>query len=233
MLAAARIGAVVVPFSTFGTGRELRGQLAHSDVGILLSCNAYRSHDYVQRLDEMPSSPRFVTVFTASTASTSSRTRSTRRCWRDGIRRRRLRHAGHRLHVRLDRHAQGCGAHPRRAARPPAQPQRDPRADRRGQTVQQFAVLLDRRVRVRTAGHPGRRLHAGVLQRGRRRSDAGPTGGREADDDKRFRRRSLTSRGTRASPAGTCRRCGEATCTRSWRRTCAPPTRSCGTTCWA
>ena len=46
MLAATRIGAVVVPFSTFSTPPELRWQLAHSDVGILLSCNHYRAHDY-------------------------------------------------------------------------------------------------------------------------------------------------------------------------------------------
>ena len=31
----------------------------------------------------------------------------------------------------------------------------------------------------------------------------------------------------------TCRRCGAATCTRSWRRTYDRPTRNCGTTCWA
>lgn len=46
MLAAARIGAVVVPFSTFSTAAELHRQLAHSDVGILLSCPRFRGHDY-------------------------------------------------------------------------------------------------------------------------------------------------------------------------------------------
>ena len=53
MLAAARIGAVVVPFSTFATARELREQLVHSDTQILLSAPSYRSHDYVQRLAEV------------------------------------------------------------------------------------------------------------------------------------------------------------------------------------
>ena len=53
MLAAARIGAVVVPFTTFATARELREQLADSDVAILLSATAYRSHDYVARLAEV------------------------------------------------------------------------------------------------------------------------------------------------------------------------------------
>ncbi|MGV0875215.1 class I adenylate-forming enzyme family protein [Mycolicibacterium sp. XJ879] len=51
MLAAARIGAVVIPFSTFATAPELRGQLAHADVEILLSAESYRNHDYRQRLD--------------------------------------------------------------------------------------------------------------------------------------------------------------------------------------
>lgn len=52
MLAAARIGAVVVPFTTFATSRELREQLADSNVAILLSVNDFRTHDYVTRLAE-------------------------------------------------------------------------------------------------------------------------------------------------------------------------------------
>ncbi|MFF3572796.1 class I adenylate-forming enzyme family protein [Nocardia jiangxiensis] len=51
--AAARIGAVVVPFSTFSTARELREQLVHSDIRILLAATGYRSHNYVQRLTEV------------------------------------------------------------------------------------------------------------------------------------------------------------------------------------
>ncbi|OBL06241.1 AMP-binding protein [Mycobacterium sp. 1245499.0] len=53
MLAAARIGAVVIPFSTFVTARELREQLVDSDVEILLTAARFRSHDYVQRLSEL------------------------------------------------------------------------------------------------------------------------------------------------------------------------------------
>jgi acyl-CoA synthetase (AMP-forming)/AMP-acid ligase II len=53
MLAAARIGAVVVPFSTFATTRELGEQLVDSDVTILLSAASFRSHDYAQRLAEV------------------------------------------------------------------------------------------------------------------------------------------------------------------------------------
>ena len=84
------------------------------------------------------------------------------------------------------------------------------------------------------ARHPGRRRHAGVLQRRRRRRDARPAGGREAHHDQRFRR------GHRAPgpppelrATATCRRCGAATCTRSWRPTCGRPIPNCGTTCSA
>ncbi|QLL06073.1 class I adenylate-forming enzyme family protein [Mycobacterium vicinigordonae] len=53
MLAAARIGAVVVPFSTFATAREIREQLVHSDTAILLAARSFRSHDYVERLRDV------------------------------------------------------------------------------------------------------------------------------------------------------------------------------------
>lgn len=52
LFAAARIGAVAVPFSTFSTAAELRAQLVDSDVAVLLATRSYRSHDYVQRLGE-------------------------------------------------------------------------------------------------------------------------------------------------------------------------------------
>ncbi|MFZ0832645.1 MAG: class I adenylate-forming enzyme family protein [Mycobacterium sp.] len=58
MLAAARIGAVVVPFSTFATGPEIHRQLVHSDAEILLAAASFRAHDYVQRLDHIPASPQ-------------------------------------------------------------------------------------------------------------------------------------------------------------------------------
>ena len=50
MLAAARIGAVVVPFSTFQTDAELQIQLVDSDTEILLASRSFRQHDYQQRL---------------------------------------------------------------------------------------------------------------------------------------------------------------------------------------
>lgn len=67
MLAAARIGAVVIPFSTFATAPELREQLAHADVEILLAAASYRTHDYRQRLDGVEALPllRHVLIDTA------------------------------------------------------------------------------------------------------------------------------------------------------------------------
>jgi acyl-CoA synthetase (AMP-forming)/AMP-acid ligase II len=59
MLAAARIGAVVIPFSTFVTAREMRVQLVDSDTEILLSAASFRSHDYVHRLAQAVSDPDF------------------------------------------------------------------------------------------------------------------------------------------------------------------------------
>lgn len=53
MLAAARIGAVVVPFTTFGTAPELRHQLRHADIRILLATPSFRSHDYRARLRDL------------------------------------------------------------------------------------------------------------------------------------------------------------------------------------
>lgn len=53
MLAAARIGAVVIPFSTFATAPEMATQLAHADVQILLATASYRGHDYRERLAQI------------------------------------------------------------------------------------------------------------------------------------------------------------------------------------
>jgi acyl-CoA synthetase (AMP-forming)/AMP-acid ligase II len=53
MLAAARIGAVVIPFSTFATASELAAQLVDSDTEILLAAASFRSHDYRKRLADV------------------------------------------------------------------------------------------------------------------------------------------------------------------------------------
>jgi len=50
MLAAARIGAVVIPFSTFATAPEIATQLVDSDTEILLAAASFRAHDYRERL---------------------------------------------------------------------------------------------------------------------------------------------------------------------------------------
>ncbi|MBL7492159.1 acyl--CoA ligase [Frankia sp. AgB1.9] len=49
-LAAARVGAVTVPLSTFSTSAELRGLLYNADVGVLLAARGFRGHDYVAAL---------------------------------------------------------------------------------------------------------------------------------------------------------------------------------------
>ncbi len=75
MLAAARIGAVVIPFSTFATAREMREQLVDSDVEILLTAASFRSHDYVQRLAEVLSDAdlRFTGCFVAAAPTIAPR----------------------------------------------------------------------------------------------------------------------------------------------------------------
>ena len=49
-LAAARIGAVAVPLSTFSTAAELATLLYGADIGVLLSARSYRNHDYAATL---------------------------------------------------------------------------------------------------------------------------------------------------------------------------------------
>lgn len=49
-LAAARIGAVSIPLSTFSTATELATLMRNADIGVLLSAVSYRSHDYVESM---------------------------------------------------------------------------------------------------------------------------------------------------------------------------------------
>ena len=49
-LAAARVGAVAVPFSTFSTAAELAALIRKADVAVLLSARSHRSHDYERTL---------------------------------------------------------------------------------------------------------------------------------------------------------------------------------------
>ena len=57
-LAAARIGAVSVPLSTFSTSAELLGLLRGADVTFLLAAPRYRSQDYVASLSAGHHRPR-------------------------------------------------------------------------------------------------------------------------------------------------------------------------------
>lgn len=61
-LAAARIGSVVIPFSTFATGPEMQEQLANSDIQILLATASYRAHDYAGRLADVVGDTEFTTA---------------------------------------------------------------------------------------------------------------------------------------------------------------------------
>ena len=70
MLAAARIGAVVVPFSTFATAAEIRAQLLDSDVSIMVSASSYRGHDYRDRLSRTADIPCLRHVLFAPPAAT-------------------------------------------------------------------------------------------------------------------------------------------------------------------
>jgi acyl-CoA synthetase (AMP-forming)/AMP-acid ligase II len=51
-LAAARIGAVTVPISTFSTPAEIAGLLRGADVEFLLAASAFRNHNYVDKLQQ-------------------------------------------------------------------------------------------------------------------------------------------------------------------------------------
>ena len=57
-LAAARIGALVVPLNTFYKARELGWTLRHADVHTLLTTAKLRSHDYQERLEQCAPSLR-------------------------------------------------------------------------------------------------------------------------------------------------------------------------------
>lgn len=50
--AVARIGAIAVPLNTFCKARELLWILKHADVDTLLSCDRFRTNDYLERLEQ-------------------------------------------------------------------------------------------------------------------------------------------------------------------------------------
>ena len=182
MLAAARIGAVVVPFSTFATARELREQLVDSDVEILLSAASFRSHDYVQRLAEVLALPDFDSrLFVAALPQLRHIAVNFQRAYQLAATVEPTLLAAMEDDVEGSDplaivYTSGSTATPKGvlhthagAAAAPEGSQHDSRLDRTRQAVLQFAVLLDRRVRFRSAGDVGRRVHADLLQRHRSR----------------------------------------------------------------
>ncbi len=138
MLAAARVGAVVIPFSTFVTAREMREQLVDSDVEILLAAASFRSHDYVQRLADVvceldfesdcrlfaTATPQLRQIGISYRPDAAQRVRDIERFYRladtvdpallAAMRRRcrRLRSAGDRVHLGLHQHSQGSACTP-------------------------------------------------------------------------------------------------------------------------
>ncbi|MBL7497191.1 acyl--CoA ligase [Frankia sp. CNm7] len=68
-LAAARVGAVTVPLSTFSTSAELRTLLRGADVGVLLAARSYRDHDYAAALAEAV--PELATAMATAPATAS------------------------------------------------------------------------------------------------------------------------------------------------------------------
>lgn len=52
-LAASRIGALVIPLSTFSQARELRWLLRHADVDTLFTSGRFLRHDYLARLEQV------------------------------------------------------------------------------------------------------------------------------------------------------------------------------------
>ena len=66
MLAAARIGAVVLPLSTLSTAEELRWLLTHSDTAFLLAATEFRSHRYCELLQAAAAGAGFLPPATGS-----------------------------------------------------------------------------------------------------------------------------------------------------------------------
>ena len=199
-LAAARIGAIAVPLSTFSTSPELPRTVARVPTSrSLLATATFRGRDYVDALrDAVPGldcggARRCSRSLGAGAARSCSPPRVRRRARVDGRRcrgggrcSRRRRSArgrgsgpargphGHRAHVGFDERAEGRDPSARPADPPPRQPQRAPPLRRGRGAVLELAVLLDRRLRVRPARHAARGRDAGLLERHRPRGDARP-----------------------------------------------------------
>ena len=261
-LAVTRIGAVAVPISTFSTGDELRGLLADADIDVLLTIDAYRGHDYVDRLlhavgaDVTPTrrvrchrrgtftSPRVRRRRLAdAVAGRSPIDRSgRRRCTVDDTRLDAIEadvSPADRmvivLHVGIHQHTQGCHPPARRRSSGTSGNLNQLRGlHRGGEAVLEFTAVLDRRSRVQRRRHAGRRLDARVLDVRRRRRHARPHRARAPGLVNGFVQSiaNLVTR-SRRSRRATSRRSDRATSIRSCPTPCDPPTPSCATTCSA
>jgi acyl-CoA synthetase (AMP-forming)/AMP-acid ligase II len=131
MLAAARIGAVVIPFSTFATAPELALQLVDSDTEILLAAASFRSHDYRQRLADIEgAAPLLRHVLIDSEPGDTVDAALLEAMEHDVDESDPLA-----IVYTLDERAEGRGSHPSILAGPPEGSQRDTRVDREGQAV--------------------------------------------------------------------------------------------------
>ncbi len=186
MLAVARIGAVVVPFSTFATTLRDDDQLAHADIEILLATASYRNHDYRERLAAVDRRPSPCCAMSSSTPNgTTWPTVGCSRRWR----------------TTSTDPTPWPSCTPRV---PPPRPRELCTPTRRCSNTRGFSTTsvasppttgcsATRRssgsaVSRSPAREPARRRHPDLLQRRRPGRDARPAGSREADHDKRFRR---------------------------------------------
>jgi acyl-CoA synthetase (AMP-forming)/AMP-acid ligase II len=149
-LAAARIGAVVIPFSTFATAPEMAAQIVHSDTEILLAAGSFRSHDYRQRLAEIQGTVPLLRHVLIDAEPREKVDETLLKAMEDDV------DESDQLAIV---YTSGSTSAPKGVV------------DRKRQAVLQLAVFLDRRNRVRAAGHPACRLDVGVLQRHRCRRD--------------------------------------------------------------
>ena len=253
-LAAARIGAVTVPLSTFSTSAELRTLLRNADIEVLLATHVVPR----PRLRRMRCAKRFpsstsraAAVACAICARAAPRRvrrparrcadarvagdRSTTTCWpRPRPRVAPVGPHGDRAHLGLDERAEGRDPPARPAHPPPRQPQRAASLHRGRGAVLELAVLLDRRLRVQPARHAARRRHARVLERDRRVRDARPARTSAADDGERVRGVGRAPRARiRRSPTRDLSSIRRGNLWPIMPAACGRPTRSCVTTCSA